>query len=84
MDPPKGDMLLYLSIKLQSFVHYSPRDVHRIVDKLNNARYDYVCNPVDIPRITMHKRMQFNACIFLFFKTHIILKHRLFHSNFLL
>jgi len=27
----------YLSIKLHSFVHYSPRDVHRIADKLNNA-----------------------------------------------
>jgi len=27
-----------ISIKLHSFVHYSPRDVHRIADKLNNAR----------------------------------------------
>jgi len=28
---------VYLSIKLYSFVHYCPRDVHRIADKLNNA-----------------------------------------------
>jgi len=27
----------YITIKLHSFVHFSPRDVHRIVDKLNNA-----------------------------------------------
>jgi len=33
---------IYLSIKLHSFVQYSPRDVHRIADKLNNARYDYL------------------------------------------
>jgi len=47
-----------LSIKLHSFVHYSPRNVHRIAD----ARYDYLS--VDIPR--MHKRMQFNAYIYMF------------------
>jgi len=28
-----------LSIKLHSFVHYSPRDVHWIADKLNNVCY---------------------------------------------
>jgi len=71
-----------ISITLHSFVHYSPRDVHRIADKLNNVRFlgtcmstglktnnhnalmhviHFVCNPVDIPRTIMHKRMQFNA-----------------------
>jgi len=29
---------VYLSIKLHSCVHYSPRDVHSIADKLNKAR----------------------------------------------
>jgi len=28
-----------ISIKRHSLVCYSPRDVHRIADKLNNARY---------------------------------------------
>jgi len=32
------NLYIYKSIKLHSFVHYSPRDVHRIADKLNNAR----------------------------------------------
>jgi len=31
---------LYLSSELHSFLHYSARDVHRIADKLNNARYN--------------------------------------------
>jgi len=32
-------LLFYLSIKLHSCVCYSPRGVHRIADKLYNARY---------------------------------------------
>jgi len=31
-----------ISIELHSFVCYNPWDVHRIVDKLKNARYDYL------------------------------------------
>jgi len=32
----KRSLVFYLSIKLHSFVHYSPRDVHRIADELND------------------------------------------------
>jgi len=72
------DVGIYLSIKMHSFVHYSPRDVHMIADKLNNAVIQFVCNHVDIPRTIM----QFNAYFYIF-KTYIILKHRFFfHSNF--
>jgi len=39
-----------VSIKLHSFVFYSPRDVNRIADN------QFVCNPVDIPRTITHKK----------------------------
>jgi len=37
VDIQRHARFIELSIKLHSFVHYSPRDVHRIVDKFNNA-----------------------------------------------
>jgi len=64
---------VYLNIKVHSVVCYSPINVNR------NAEIQFVCNPVDINRTITRKRMQFNAYsyIFVFFKTNIILKHRI-------
>jgi len=41
-----------ISIKLHSFMCYSPR-ITRVIQ--------FVCNPMEIPRTITHERMQFNA-----------------------
>jgi len=53
----------YLSIKLHSFVHYSPSDV-----------IQFVCNPVDIPRTIMHTE----CCLMVIFTLFNFLKPILF------
>jgi len=74
-------------MKLQSVQSYSPIILNRIVDKLNNAHYDYLSeiNPVWNYRTVTLNRMQFNAYIFIFFilfENHLIeLKFRICYSN---
>jgi len=70
-----------LSIKLHSVVCYSPINVHRTADKLNNVLY-----PLDINRTITHNKMQFNACFYIYVFLHLFYRLNIvfffYYSNF--